>query len=71
MSKMKATKIREFTSEELANELNELKSEFFKLRFQFATSQLENPLKLRDVRRDIARVKTVIRERQIAEEKTV
>ncbi|MBN2852434.1 MAG: 50S ribosomal protein L29 [Clostridia bacterium] len=62
---MKAIKIRELTNEELANELNELKSELFKLRFQFATNQLENPIKIKDVKRDIARVKTIIREREL------
>lgn len=62
---MKANEIRKLSTEELAKELNELKSELFNLRFQFATSQLENPMKLKDVKRDIARVKTVIREREI------
>lgn len=62
---MKAVKIRELTNEELANELNELKSELFKLRFQYATNQLENPIKIKDVKRDIARVKTIVREREM------
>lgn len=62
---MKANDIRKLSTEELAVELNELKSELFKLRFQFATSQLENPIKLKDVKKDIARVKTVIREREL------
>jgi len=62
---MKAIKIRELTTEELADELNELKSELFKLRFQYATNQLENPIKIKDVKRDIARVKTIIREREL------
>ena len=62
---MKANEIRKLSTEELAKELNELKSELFNLRFQFATSQLENPMKLKDVKRDIARVKTVIREREL------
>ncbi|MCK5812170.1 MAG: 50S ribosomal protein L29 [Clostridiales bacterium] len=62
---MKAVKIRELTNEELASELNELKSELFKLRFQYATNQLENPIKIKDVKRDIARVKTIIRERDL------
>jgi len=62
---MKAIKIRELTSEDLAKELNELKSELFKLRFQYATNQLDNPIKIKDVKRDIARVKTVIREREL------
>ena len=62
---MKANDIRKLSTEELAKELNELKSELFKLRFQFATSQLENPIKLKDVKKDLARVKTVIREREL------
>jgi large subunit ribosomal protein L29 len=53
------------TQEELQKELNELKSELFKLRFQLATNQLDNPMKLRDVKKNIARVKTVMREREI------
>lgn len=62
---MKANEIRKLSTEELAKELNDLKSELFKLRFQFATSQLENPIKIRDIKRDLARVKTVIREREL------
>ncbi|HOA55374.1 MAG: 50S ribosomal protein L29 [Acetivibrionales bacterium] len=62
---MKASEIRNMTQEELQKELNELKSELFKLRFQLVTNQLENPMKLRDVKKNIARVKTVMREREI------
>lgn len=62
---MKANELREMTQEELQKEFNELKSELFKLRFQLVTNQLENPMKLKDVKRSIARVKTVIREREI------
>lgn len=62
---MKASEIRDKTQEELQKELSELKSELFKLRFQLVTNQLENPMKLRDVKKSIARVKTVIREREI------
>jgi len=62
---MKASELREMTQEELQKELNELKSELFKLRFQLVTNQLENPMKLRDVKKNIARVKTVMREREI------
>jgi large subunit ribosomal protein L29 len=62
---MKANEIRNMTQEELQKELNELKSELFKLRFQLVTNQLENPMKLKDVKKSIARVKTVIREREI------
>ena len=62
---MKASEMRDKTHEELQKELNELKSELFKLRFQLVTNQLENPMKLKDVKKSIARVKTVIREREI------
>lgn len=62
---MKASELRDKTQEELQKELNELKSELFKLRFQLVTNQLENPMKLKDVKKSIAQVKTVIREREI------
>ena len=62
---MKASEMRDKTHEELQKELNELKSELFKLCFQLVTNQLENPMKLKDVKKSIARVKTVIREREI------
>jgi large subunit ribosomal protein L29 len=62
---MKASEIREKTQVELQKELKELKSELFKLRFQLATNQLDNPMKLKDVKRSIARVKTVMREREL------
>lgn len=65
---MKATELKalkEKTREELEKELLELKTELFKLRFQHATSQLENPMKLKDCKKDIARVKTIIREMEL------
>lgn len=62
---MKTSELRDKTQEELQKELGELKSELFKLRFQLVTNQLENPMKLKDVKRSIARIKTVIREREI------
>lgn len=65
---MKASELKELkekTRAELDQELIELKAELFKLRFQHATSQLENPIKLRDVKKDIARVKTIIREMEL------
>ena len=62
---MKASEMKDMTQEDLQKELNELKSELFKLRFQLVTNQLENPMKLKDVKKSIARVKTVIREREI------
>ncbi|HOK42151.1 MAG TPA: 50S ribosomal protein L29 [Thermoclostridium caenicola] len=62
-SELKA--LREKTRDELNEELNELKAELFKLRFQHATSQLENPMKLRQIKKDIARVQTIIREKEL------
>jgi len=62
---MKASEMREKTQAELQKELSELKSELFKLRFQLVTNQLENPMKLKDVKKAIACVKTIIREREI------
>jgi len=62
---MKAIKIRDMSSMELQKELSELKKELFKLRFQLATNQLDNPNKVKNVKKDIARVKTVIRAREI------
>ncbi|MCL2122219.1 MAG: 50S ribosomal protein L29 [Clostridiales bacterium] len=62
---MKAKAIREMTSDELSMKEKELKEELFNLRFQFATGQLENPMRLREVRKDIARTKTVIREMEL------
>ncbi len=62
---MKVNEMRDKTQEELQKELNELKSELFKLRFQLVTNQLENPMKLKDVKKAIARVKTILREREI------
>lgn len=66
---MRVNEIREKTELELQVELGELKSELFKLRFQLATNQLENPMKLKDVKRNIARVKTIIRERELGIER--
>ena len=63
---MKAETLRELSTEELNKKVVELKEELFNLRFQMATGQLENPMQLKQVRKDIARAKTVIREREIA-----
>jgi large subunit ribosomal protein L29 len=62
---MKASEIRDKSQVELEQELTELKSELFKLRFQLATNQLDNPMRLKEVKKSIARVKTVIREREL------
>lgn len=64
---MKATELRGKTREELDQELVELKDELFKLRFQHATNQLSNPQQLKYVKRNIARVLTVMREMEISE----
>lgn len=63
---MKASKLRERSVEELQLEAEKLSEQLFRLRFQKATGQLENALKLREVRRDLARVKTVITEKTTA-----
>ena len=63
---MKVNEIRDMTQEELALKLSELKAELFNLRFQNATNQLDNPLKISDVKKSIARVKTIIRERELS-----
>ena len=62
---MKATEIRSLTAEELNAKLLDLKKDLFMLRMQHATNQLDNPLKLADVKKDIARVKTVLREKEL------
>lgn len=62
---MKLNEIREKNYEELVQESKELKTELYRLRFQHATSNLDNPLQLKEVRRNIARVKTVMRELEL------
>ena len=62
---MKATEIRTLSAEELNAKLLDLKKDLFMLRMQHATNQLDNPLKLADVKKDIARVKTVLREKEL------
>jgi large subunit ribosomal protein L29 len=63
---MKVSEIRELSNQELQDTIRELKEELFNLRFQMATAQLENTRRLKEVRRSIARAKTVIRERELA-----
>ena len=63
---MKAEEIRSLSVEDLETKLAELKKDLFMLRMQHATNHLDNPLKISAVRRDIARVKTVIREKKEA-----
>ena len=62
---MKANEIRSMSVEELDKQLTDLKKDLFMLRMQHATNHLDNPIKLSNVRRDIARVKTVLREKQL------
>ena len=66
---MKINKIREMSSPELEKELGELKSELFKLKFSLATNGLDNPMKIKEVKRDIAKINTVLTERKLAEAK--
>ncbi|WP_027869900.1 50S ribosomal protein L29 [Eubacterium sp. AB3007] len=62
---MDLNKMREMTDVELNAELDKMKKELFNLRFQHVTGQLENPVKMREVKRNIARVKTIIREKEL------
>lgn len=66
---MKYTEICELTDEELAQKLEDGRSELFNLRFQMATSQLDNTARLKAVKHDIARVQTELRARQLAAQK--
>jgi large subunit ribosomal protein L29 len=63
---MKASEIRELSDDELAHQLAETQQEMFNLRMQKSFGQMENPAQLRIVRRDLARMKTVIREKETA-----
>ena len=63
---MELKKIREMSEAELNSELVRMKKDLFNLRFQHVTGQLENPIKIRETKRDIARVKTIIREKELA-----
>ena len=62
---MKTTEIRELSAAELDTKLADLKEELFNLRFQMAAGQCENPMKIRDVKKSIARIKTIQREREL------
>jgi large subunit ribosomal protein L29 len=62
---VKVREIRDLSSDELNHRLDSLKEELFNLRFQVATGQLDNPMRVREVRKDIARVKTVLRQREL------
>lgn len=69
VTQMKANKLRDLTVEELERKVDNLKEELFNLRFQMATGQLENPMRIKEVKKDIARAKTILREREIAEQR--
>ena len=66
---MKINKIREMSSPDLEKELGELKTELFKLKFSLATNGLDNPMKIKEVKKDIAKINTVLTERKIASKK--
>ena len=63
---MKANEVRKMSAAELENKLMDLKKDLFQLRLQHATNQLDNPIRIAEVKKDIARVKTMIREQQLA-----
>ncbi len=67
---MKATELREMTDVELNKQLKDLKAELFNLRFQHAINQLDNPIRIEAVKKDIARVKTIIRENELKNDST-
>ena len=62
---MKASEVRDLTTAELESKLKDLKAELFNLRFQLAINQLDNPMRISAVKKDIARVMTVLRENEI------
>ncbi|MBX5435850.1 MAG: 50S ribosomal protein L29 [Alicyclobacillaceae bacterium] len=62
---MKASELRQLSSEEIERRIDQLKDELFNLRFQLATGQLENPMRIRQVRKDIARAKTILKQREL------
>ncbi|PWM51592.1 MAG: 50S ribosomal protein L29 [Clostridiales bacterium] len=65
---MKVEKLRDLSTNELVRKVDSLKEELFNLRFQMATGQLENPMRIKELRKDIARAKTILREREIKEQ---
>jgi large subunit ribosomal protein L29 len=65
---MKPQDVRDLSNDELHERIRELKEEQFRLRFRSATMQLENPKILMQIRRDIARIKTILRERELAQQ---
>lgn len=69
MTLMKLSEIKDLSTTELERKVDDLKQELFNLRFQLATGQLDNPMRIRMVRRNIAQTKTILRERQLKETK--
>ena len=67
MAKLKVSELRELGREDVERKLEETKEELFNLRFQNATGQLDNYKRIRDLKRDVARIKTLLREQEIAE----
>ena len=65
---MKVNEIRDLKIEELQDKLQDLKKELFNLRFQHATNQLDNPMRIAEVKKTIARIKTVIKEQELKSE---
>ena len=62
---MKASEVRDLTTAELETKLKDLKAELFNLRFQLAINQLDNPMRISAVKKDIARIKTILRENEL------
>lgn len=62
---MKANELRDLSTEELQKKVTDFKEELFRLRFQLATQQLENPMRIGEVKKNIARAKTVLRQREL------
>ena len=65
---MKVKALRDLSTAELEKKVVDLKEELFNLRFQMATGQLENPMKIKEIRKDIAKAKTILRDREIKEQ---
>lgn len=66
---MKVNKLRDLTQEELTKKVSDLKGELFNLRFQLATGQLENPMRIREVKKTIAQTKTILKERELKQQR--
>ena len=71
MKQMKIKEIRDLSAAELETQILDLKKELFNLRFQHATNQLDNPMRIAEVKKTIAKMKTVVRERSLSGSETV